>query len=306
MTTETAKVRTRKSKASALDLPMSAFAAVSVAFAAFAMPDDLFSDIISASGLPSLLAAAQPPLGATARTAVIAAAFGATFALVFLLLRALGKPAARPVAKGEEAAAAAPPRLRRADSHPDAPPRRPLFAGKDLGEPIEQPGTEESPFDVDGDREYDDADWERTLPGFITAAETPAEDPEPKADLGESVEQEAAEQDPYELVGEAVEDPEAREDFAPASEAADEDEANAEREQDSSADYKPRLHFEPEPETAQEDANIPHLMQRLEHGLVRRKRGWNPLAEGQRSVSPADDRLKSAIEDLQRMARRSA
>jgi hypothetical protein len=120
----------------ALDLPVAGLAAAAAVFFAFAMPQDVLSQIVSATGLPSLFAAAQPPLGLTARIAI--ALFGAlvTFGLVFFLLRLLDRSG---LDGGREQPAAAPeegeaPRRRR-DYHPDAPVRRPISAARDLGEP---------------------------------------------------------------------------------------------------------------------------------------------------------------------------
>lgn len=120
----------------ALDLPVAALAALAAAFVAFALPADLLAEMIGASGLPSLLPAAEPPLGLTARIAIGLAGALATFGLVILLLRLFdrsGYDAQRPAqasAPDEEA-----PKLRRRDSHPDAPGRRPISATRDLGEP---------------------------------------------------------------------------------------------------------------------------------------------------------------------------
>jgi hypothetical protein len=116
----------------ALDLPVAGLAAAAAVFFAFAMPQDVLSQIVSATGLPSLFAAAQPPLGLTARIAI--ALFGAaiTFGLVFFLLRLLDRSGLeKPVAESEDGEA---PRRRR-DYHPDAPVRRPISAARDLGEP---------------------------------------------------------------------------------------------------------------------------------------------------------------------------
>jgi hypothetical protein len=124
---------------SAIDLGVAALAAVSVGFVTFAMPENLFSSLISATHLPDLIAAAAPPLGMKARLAVVAADAVLTFALVWALLRAIGSRAeARPARRSEKKPFdAETPRVRRADAHPDAPARRPLFAGSDLGEPSE-------------------------------------------------------------------------------------------------------------------------------------------------------------------------
>ena len=54
----------------AIDLPVAGFAAVALAFLAFAMPGDLLTELVGASGLPSILSAAEPPLGYKARVGV--------------------------------------------------------------------------------------------------------------------------------------------------------------------------------------------------------------------------------------------
>ncbi|MDB5720233.1 MAG: hypothetical protein JWP15_851 [Alphaproteobacteria bacterium] len=117
----------------AIDFGVAALAAVSIGFVTFAMPEDLFSSLVRATHLPDVLAAAAPPLGAKARFAVMGADALLVFALVWALMRGLGaKAAAKPAAKAADPGA---PRVRRADAHPDAPARRPLLAGADLGEP---------------------------------------------------------------------------------------------------------------------------------------------------------------------------
>ncbi|MEA3013282.1 MAG: hypothetical protein QOD42_1827 [Sphingomonadales bacterium] len=121
----------------ALDLPVAGLAAAAAVFFAFAMPQDVLSQIVSATGLPSLFAAAQPPLGLTARIAIALGGALVTFGLVFFLLRLLDRSGlesgrARPAAAEPEDGEA--PRRRR-DYHPDAPVRRPISAARDLGEP---------------------------------------------------------------------------------------------------------------------------------------------------------------------------
>ncbi|HYI64033.1 MAG TPA: hypothetical protein VEW71_04025 [Allosphingosinicella sp.] len=119
----------------ALDLPVAGLAALAALFVAFALPADLLADLIAASGLPSVLPAAQPPLGLTARIAIGAVGAGATFGLILLLLRLLDRSGLEP----RRARAAEPqdetPKLRRRDFHPDAPVPRPISAARDLGEP---------------------------------------------------------------------------------------------------------------------------------------------------------------------------
>lgn len=114
----------------ALDLPVAALAALAALFVAFALPADALSGIVGASGLPSLLPAAEPPLGLTARIAIGVAGAVAAFGLVFLLLRMLDRSGLEP-----RKTRAGAPKLRRRDFHPDAPISRPISAAREFGEP---------------------------------------------------------------------------------------------------------------------------------------------------------------------------
>jgi hypothetical protein len=121
---------------SALDLPVAGLAALAVAFAAFTMPDALLGRAVEATGLPSVLSAAQPPLGNTARLLLALAGGLLAFAGAFALLRWLDRFASRsPALVLDAEPAPETPRVHRADAHPDAPPRRPISAARDLGEP---------------------------------------------------------------------------------------------------------------------------------------------------------------------------
>jgi hypothetical protein len=100
-------------------------------FGVAALPGDVLEQWVANSGLPSVLAAAEPPLGATARIflALGSGAFVAGFTglTLFVLLgnRAI---ALRPAAKADIDSPfdmPAPPTIRRADAQPDAPPRPP-------------------------------------------------------------------------------------------------------------------------------------------------------------------------------------
>lgn len=85
--------------------------------------------LVEALRLPSVLSAAAPPLGATARTllAVVAGGLvgGAAYGALRLALRLVPGPREAGV-----------PVLRRADAHPDHPARRPIRAMEDLGTPL--------------------------------------------------------------------------------------------------------------------------------------------------------------------------
>src|SRR6478672_11043220 len=135
---------------SLLDNGVAALAALASGFLVYAMPEGLFSRVIVASRLPQFLAAAQPPLGMKARLAVIAVVVIVAYAFIWSLMRALDtmgrKP--RPVFVPEAEAEPEAPRLRRADAHPDAPSRRPIFAGRELGEPEEAPEAMDEPLEL--------------------------------------------------------------------------------------------------------------------------------------------------------------
>ena len=98
------------------------------------MPAAVLEDLVVDSGIASFVTAAQPPLGITAH-----------FAIAFLVALVVGSVSwfglflligTRAVAIGGNAREDGVPILRRADAHPDAPPRRPVFANRDLGTPF--------------------------------------------------------------------------------------------------------------------------------------------------------------------------
>ncbi|GGA53478.1 hypothetical protein [Sphingomonas psychrolutea] len=103
------------------------------------IPTDLLESMVVDSGIASVLSAAEPPLGFTARLALVLVCGGGVGAIAwFGLFLSFG---ARTIVvhrrqKGDGAAPVSAPVLRRADSHPDAPARRPLFANTDLGTPF--------------------------------------------------------------------------------------------------------------------------------------------------------------------------
>jgi hypothetical protein len=270
MATKTRKKRTT----SVLDPLMAGFAAGAAAFIVYVMPNDAFSQMVELSGLPLVLPAAQPPLGMTARLAAVAAAGIGTFALVWLVLRALGKKGPEPKRAAQPVEIEVPlPRIRRADAHPDAPARRPILAGLDLGEPFDQTSS---------------------FPEAVSEDALPAEDEE-EAEFSEVEEEQPAWDHPF---AEPVADEQTL------------DEEPLELSEESVDDMAERL---PEP-AAFPEASIPHLMQRLELGLLRRGDSLSPApaslssvrhsANDTRQPPQIDDRLRSAIEDLQKLAAR--
>ena len=104
-------------------------------------PAALIESAVGAIGLPAVLAAAQPPLGATARALLACVAgvtggilgWGVAFMVVGRRTMALARSPRQKVAAATPEGASI---LRRGDAHPDAPPRRPLMAAEELGTPF--------------------------------------------------------------------------------------------------------------------------------------------------------------------------
>src|SRR6185369_6381213 len=108
--------RTRGRGLPAFDLAVAGLAALAAAFAAYAIPADLLGRAVAATGLPHLLAAAEPPLGLKARALIGIAGALAAFGFAFLLLRLLDR-AGRRKAHDRLQANGDGPRLRRRDNH---------------------------------------------------------------------------------------------------------------------------------------------------------------------------------------------
>lgn len=116
-------------------VPVGLAVAIAIAFVPMWRIEAVVSDI----GLPAFLSIAAPPLGLTARAALMLLAALAVAVPVWIALHLLvGRgPVALPPAETVEEEA--PPSVRRADAHPDAPPRPPVRAARDLGQPFLDP-----------------------------------------------------------------------------------------------------------------------------------------------------------------------
>lgn len=134
-------------------------AASAVAAAMVALPTHILESLAADSGIAAFVPSAEPPLGATARTllAMLGGAFAGAvgWAVVTLLPRRAPRPAAQPQSDEETV-----PVLRRADAHPDAPPRAPLLATRDLGPPPfpperAEPAPEPEPIERDLPRDLE-------------------------------------------------------------------------------------------------------------------------------------------------------
>ena len=286
----------------ALDLPVAGLAALAAAFAAFVVPQDLLSRAVTATGLPSILSAAQPPLGLTARVALAVGGAVLVFGLVFLLLRLLDRSGlnASPEAQDEEGGQG--PRVRRRDGHPDAPAPRPISAARDLGEPAPPMAPRAAaPIWLDEAEPVAapvfEAEPERAPEPVIELTPPFEPEPEPAIVLVPPVEPEpTAEIQPEpELAVESAPEP------WPAPEPVPE----------SALDREPAPRPTPAPQ-ADMPTSIAELMARLEQGLAKRK-----MIEPVQTVPAVpqvfpeapeapDDRLQTAIASLQRLAARSS
>ncbi|HEX8125680.1 MAG TPA: hypothetical protein VF548_08875 [Allosphingosinicella sp.] len=296
--------------ARAFDSGLAALAAVSAGFVAFAMPESLFSGLIETSRLPDFIPAAQPPLGETARLAAVGAASLLTFPAVWGLMALLGKaPAARrPEAEPQAEPRSEAPKIRRADAHPDAPARRPLLA-RDLGEPLDLEDFPEASADEAPGTGRDEP---RALPAFLVPQ---APEAEPEAEpVAETVAEPSAETESEPGAVDAHwEEPE------PQWTSPEPKWSEPEPEAEPQAEWKPKVRPEPLPisqlaaqlpeaEEEESDQSLSQLVNRIEFGLSRKRQALPAAAE----VPPADEaqaeqekvghRLRSAINDLQKIA----
>ena len=168
---------------------IAALAGAAVALSIAVLPEWRLESLVLTSGVADHLAAARPPLGATARSA-LALMSGSGIAL--LVWAALTFAVIRMKAGDESVADAETPVLRRADAHPDAPARRPLRASEDLASSWPQPlpiGAGEPPASVPADGVGERVSW-RTVPADLDtplAAVDPAAIPDVPREPGRPV-----------------------------------------------------------------------------------------------------------------------
>lgn len=144
-------------------------AAISITLIFALLPATMLGNLVLDSGIAALVPAAEPPLGFTARAVLILIGGGGIGLVTWFTAHLLvGTRTIAVSGKGDGKAAT--PVLRRADAHPDAPPRRPLFANEDLGAPflsVRAADTEVASID-----EIEDAPLALTTP-VVSAALTP-------------------------------------------------------------------------------------------------------------------------------------
>ncbi|MFD1951646.1 hypothetical protein ACFSGX_12800 [Sphingomonas arantia] len=136
-----------------LAVPMALLTAAAASFLAFAVPAAVMVRAVGMTGVAPLIARVGS-FGTTPRAVLMLAAALIAGGAVWWLFHRLENPR-QPVEAElqidlfapEEVEAPAPaPQLRRADAHPDAPARRPLFAASDLGTPMDDIDPEPLPF----------------------------------------------------------------------------------------------------------------------------------------------------------------
>lgn len=305
---------------------MAGLAAIAAAAALLATPVGLLETAVASSGLSEALPAAAPPLGLTARllmagfVGMLAAGLVAAMnrdldaadderdkdgrqhrasgarhmGFAFSKLTALARGRAMPVAEPDA------PSLRRADAHPDAPPRPPIFASRDFDgvEIFARPDAGRRPLVVAPEPE---ARSVLPMPSFA-ARNLPAEPVEEERPA-------PAFAPPAHRFDALVEDEE--EDDAPSAEAWADD--------DASIEAAPPAEAWPAPlPLPTHGLSIAELTDRLERGLASRRRvaGANaapvladmpvaPAVPVRQSVAPdADEALRAALGTLRTMAAR--
>ena len=269
-----------------INFVLATLAAGAAAFALFAMPADLLEKLVGTTGISAWVSAAEPPLGVTARLGVMAVAAAVAFGLVWLTLRAFDPPQrsaeARFIDEANQDGFAV--RPRRSDAHPDAPLRRPLLARADLGEPLEELYRGAEPAQSPDD----------SRPSASRALIEHSREPAGTETLELQVEQIAP--DPIRSDREPMPDPTSDDDQvhwdpAPLHLHADDDEDGMTTEE-----LLARL-----PISQAASATVSSLLDRLDAGLAACE--W-PLVtpDSPQREEDMDERLRSVLQDLQKMA----
>lgn len=126
------------------------------------MPIDVLESMSVDSGIAALVAAAEPPLGLTARFAIAFLAALTVGGVTWFGLSLLIGARTLIVNRGKRDDGV--PVLRRADAHPDAPARRPVFANSDLGTPFLDVKADAAPMTLAEAMAMEPGDEERNLP----------------------------------------------------------------------------------------------------------------------------------------------
>lgn len=147
------------------------------------VPSDLLESMVVDSGIAAVLPVAAPPLGVTARLVLVVLCGGGVALAAWLALSALFGRRAVVLRwrRRQRTAAGDAPVLRRTDAHPDAPPRRPLFANTDLGTPFLEVRARPAPFDGERVSEAPDPIPAAAIPSAPAERALPADLDQPLA-----------------------------------------------------------------------------------------------------------------------------
>lgn len=281
------------------------------------MPIDVLEGMSVDSGIASLITAAEPPLGLTARFAIAfiaaLAVGGVTWLGLFLLVGTRSMRVDRKHAKTPVKADAVPV-LRRRDAHPDAPAREPVFAHRDLGTPFldvkADPEPEAAPLPVVDvfapppvERDLP-ADLDTPLARYLHPLDPPLPEPDPLPIAPEPVAEPVA---PAPILAEPpvpapVVEPEPVVAVAPEPVTVPEPEPEprfAANERIETFDLTPVVGNPGEP--AQPSASIHDLLDRLERGVA--KRAPAPEPEPVAAAEPAPS-LEDTLAVLRQLAKR--
>lgn len=278
-------------RAQRLTLPLAPAVAIAggllIALTLLFMPAAPLEQLVTASGIVAIVAAAEPPLGFTARIALALILGGGFAGFTCLGLNLLIGD--RDLDLGQAGAL-----LRRSDIHPDAPPRPPLFAARDLGTPFLDV---KAPTETAAEREPDAEE--------IVFA--PAEQ-----SLPSDLDQPMAAYDPGALLAEPLPAPEPLVPLAPRPALIDpgdrfetfeltpvERSAALPLRASTPSDAVPR-YAKPDPVVAPEtEATVHDLLARLERGIAARPVVPKPMPV---ATAPATGSLAGTLGDLRRLA----
>lgn len=284
---------------------IAAMLGVSAGFFALAMPQRIVSGLLGVTGLSGAVGMVGQLVFAILFAGLAAAAGWLAMTLIAGDTRLATVVKAPAAARKHPAAASSgdpAPTLRRGDAHPDAPPRRPIFAKDDLGTPFDEIVTDRRIIRGAPEAEFATPDASIDLNGATVSL--PA--------VAETAAVEAPEEAPVVEATPAIDEPLAEEianvEDDPEIATAEDGELDADEAADPLPDAEPCADIRPA--APRKDDSIAALMARFEGGLGRLGGGTLPppdpsaLGPLNRSGRNPDDALREALEALQQMAAR--
>lgn len=292
-------------------------AGIGVAAGIATAPSETLNEALARSSVAAVIPAAGPPIGLTGR-ALLALFVGGLIAAIGVAGHLKAWVAGAPTQADEPGEAA--PVVRRADAHPDAPPRRPIRASADLGQPLpigaERPRATSDvlpfalePRAADDERALPD-DLDQPMSAFDPAAlpPVPVAAPEPVVALYRAPAREAAPATPNPAPAVVVEVP-----APPAAPSPPLTPVEVEPAGEAAARVLPTaLPGAPltvatvaaDEETPDHDDSIAGLLARLEQGARRRQAAEVAHVAGDAPASASPESLDDTLRNLRRLAKR--